>query len=55
VRQKICGLDTANCAFDQPAKLLPLFLGDGGVEILNLDEALADKNYLGNFRNARHP
>jgi hypothetical protein len=37
------------------AKLLTLFLGDGGAQVLNLDQALPDENHLGDFRNASDP
>jgi hypothetical protein len=55
VREKVRRLDTADCALYQVAKLLALFVGDGGAQVLNLDQTLADKYYLGNLRNTRYP
>src|SRR5438045_944460 len=55
VRQEVCGLDSADCAFDQAAELLPLFVADGRAQILNLDQALADEHHLRHFSNAGHP
>jgi hypothetical protein len=55
VRQKVRRLDSADCAFYQIAKFLALFLSDGGAQVLDLDQTLADKYYLGNLRNTRYP
>jgi hypothetical protein len=54
VRQKVPRFYAVDCAFNQVAKLLALFVGYGGAEVLNLDQAFADKYHLGNFRNTRH-
>ena len=40
---------------DQSYELLPLLVRDGGAEVLNFDETLADENNLGDFIDARHP
>jgi hypothetical protein len=37
------------------AKFLSLFSGDGGVQVLNLDQALADEDDLGNFGDTCDP
>jgi hypothetical protein len=29
-------------------EFLTLFVGDGGAQVLNLDQALADENHMGN-------
>jgi hypothetical protein len=55
----VCGkvrrLDSTDRAFHQAAKLLALFLADGGAQVLNLNKAFADENHLGDFRNASNP
>ena len=55
MRQEVRRLDSTDRVFDQVAKLLALFLGDGGAQVLNLDQALADENDLGDFRDACDP
>jgi len=55
VRQKVRRLDSADCAFDQATKLLALFVGDGGAQVLNLDQALADKDDLGDVGDTGYP
>src|ERR1035438_10343012 len=55
VRQKIRRFNSTDRAFNQATKLLSLFLGDGGAQVLNLDQTLADKYHLGNLRNTRYP
>src|ERR1017187_3616418 len=55
VRQKVCRLDAADCSFHQTAKLLSLFVGDGRVQVLNLNQALADEYDLGDLSNTSHP
>jgi hypothetical protein len=48
-------LDPTDRAFYEVTKLLTLFLRDGGAQVLNLDQTLADKDHLGDFRNACDP
>ena len=55
MRQKVCRLDSTDCAFHQAAKLLALLVGDGGSQVLNLDQPLADEYDLSDFGNASHP
>jgi hypothetical protein len=43
VRQKLARFDMADRRIDHTAKLLPLLVGDGGVEVLNLREALPNE------------
>ena len=35
--------------FDQSGELLPLLIGNGGAEVLNFNQPLADEDYLGYF------
>ena len=37
------------------AKFLALLVGDGGAQVLDLDQALADEDDLGDFGDAGHP
>ncbi len=55
MRQKFGGLDSTDRAFHQMSKLLPLFLGDRGAQVLNFDHTLTDEYHLGYVRNTRHP
>jgi hypothetical protein len=55
VRQKVRRLDSPDRAFHQAAKLLALFVGDRGVEILHLDEPFTDEDDLRDVRNSDHP
>ena len=55
MRQELCGLDSSDRVLDQPSEFLSLVIGDRGVQILNLDQAFADKYDLGDVGNARHP
>src|ERR1022692_4498975 len=54
VRKLLSG-DAMDCAFHQVAEFLALLIGDGGSQILHLDQSLADEHHLGDFGNARHP
>jgi len=53
VWQKVRGLDSSDRGLDQVAELLPLFVGDCGSQVLDLDQSLADEHDLGDFRVAR--
>src|ERR1017187_7863093 len=55
VRQKVRRLDSTDCAIHQATKLLALFLRYGGAQVLNLNQALADKYHLRDFGDACHP
>jgi len=55
VRGKVRRLDATDRAFHETAKLLALFIGNGGAQVLHLDHALADEYDLGDLRNARDP
>jgi len=52
---KVGRFDPTDRALHQPAKLVALFIGDRGAHILNLDQAFADENHRGHFRNASDP
>ena len=53
--RKVGRFDSADRAFHQTAKLLALFVGDRGAQVLNLDQALTDEDDLGNIGNTRDP
>src|ERR1039458_4069447 len=55
VGRKVGRFDPTDRALHQAAKLLTLFLRDRGAQVLNLDQAFADENHLGHFRNASDP
>ena len=55
MRQEQPGLDPSHCVIDQGCKFLALLVRNGGLEVLNLDQAFAYENNLGNFVDARHP
>jgi hypothetical protein len=55
VRQELGGLNPANRVFDQLTELLPLFLGDGGPQVLNFDQPLANEDNLSDLGDAGHP
>jgi len=55
VPQKLGGLDPPDGVFDELAEFLALLVGDRGVQVLNLDQSLADEDHLGDFGNARNP
>jgi hypothetical protein len=49
MRQEQPGLDPSDCVIDQSCELLPLLVRNGGPEVLNFDQTLADENNLGDF------
>ena len=53
--QKPRRLNPADRVFDQLAELLALLLGDGGSQVLNFDQPLADENNLSDLGDAGHP
>ena len=55
VGQEEPGLDPSDCVFDQGCEFLPLLVRNGGPEVLNFNQSLADENNLGDFVDARHP
>ena len=55
MRQKLCRLNATDRAFHQMPEFLPLLVGDGGSQVLNLHQPFADEYDLGDFGNARHP
>ena len=55
VRQEQPGLDPSDGVIDQSCELLPLLVRNGGPEVLNFDQPLADENNLGDFVDPGHP
>ena len=55
MRQEQSGLDPSHGVIDQGCVLLPLFLRNGGPEVLNFDQPLAHENNLGDIIDAGHP
>ena len=55
MRQELCGLNSPDRVVNQPSEFLPLLFRDRGVQVLNLDQALANEYDLGDFGDARHP
>src|SRR5208283_5059447 len=55
VRQEQPGLDPSYRVFDQGCELLPLLVRNGGPEVLNFDQPLADEDNLGDFVDPGHP
>ena len=53
--QKLGSFDSSDSVIDQLTKLIALFVGDGGAEVLNLDQALADEDDLGDVGDAGDP
>ena len=49
VRQEQSRLDPSDGVIDQGCELLPLLVRNGGPEVLNFDQTLADENNLGDF------
>ena len=49
VGQELSRLDLPDGGFDQLSELVPLLICDSGVQVLDLDEALAHENHLGDF------
>src|SRR5579864_601347 len=55
VRQKLGSLDSVNRVVHNVAELLPLVISDGGLEILDFDQALAYEHHLGDIVDAGEP
>src|ERR1019366_2161512 len=55
MRQEQPRFDPSDCVIDQGRELLPLLVRNGGPEVLNFDQPLADENDLGDFVDAGHP
>ncbi len=55
MRQEEPRLDPSDRVIDQTYKLLALFLGNGGPEVLHFNQTLTDENNLGNFVDSGHP
>ena len=55
VRQEVRRLDATDCAFHQMPEFLPLFVGNGGLRVLNLHEPLANEYNLGRPRQLTGP
>ena len=53
--QELRRLDSSDRVFHQAAEFLALLVGDGGSQVLNLDQPLADENHLSDFGDTRHP
>ena len=53
--QEFGRFDPPDRVFDQTTELLALLVGDGGAEVLNLNQPLADEDDLGDLGNACHP
>jgi len=48
-------LDPADGVIDQGCEFLALFVRNGGPEVLNFNQSLADEDHLGNFVDPGHP
>src|ERR1035437_6304710 len=55
MRQEQPGLDPSDCVIDQGCELPALLVRNGGPEVLNFDQPLADENNLGNLVDPCHP
>jgi hypothetical protein len=55
VWQELGGLNPSNRVLDQATELLALRVGNGGLQVLNLDQSFADEYDLGDFDDAGHP
>src|ERR1019366_1433563 len=55
VGKELRGLDSSDRVLDQAAEFFALLIGNGGAQVLNLDQPLANENYLSDFRDARYP
>jgi hypothetical protein len=55
VRQELRRFDPSDGIVDQSAEFVSLLLGDGGTEVLDLDQPLADKHHLSHVGNASDP
>jgi hypothetical protein len=53
--QELGRLDLPDGLFDQLREFTALFIRDGGVQVLNLDQALAHEHHLGDFGNTSDP
>ncbi len=55
VGQELGSFNLLDGRFDQLSELAPLLICDRGVQVLDLDQALAHENYLCDFGNASDP
>jgi hypothetical protein len=55
VGHELTGLDPLDRVLHQAAKLPSLFVGDGGLQVLDLDQSLAHEDDLGDVRDAGDP
>src|SRR5437016_10929894 len=55
VGQELRRLDLPDRRFDELPELAPLLICDSGVQVLDLDEALAHEHHLGDFGDAGDP
>src|SRR2546427_5006705 len=55
VGQELGGLDPPDRFFDQLAELLALVVRDRRLQVLDLDQALADEDHHGRMRDASYP
>src|SRR5580704_5915669 len=55
VGQELGSFDPSDSVIDQLSKFSSLFVGDGSAEVLNLDQALANEDNLGDLGDARDP
>jgi hypothetical protein len=55
VRHELAALDSLDRVLDQATKLPALFVGDGGSQVLDLDQSLAHEDDLGDLGDARDP
>ena len=53
--QKLGSLDLPNGLVDKLSEFVSLLIRDGGVQILNLDQALAHEHHLGDFGDSGDP
>jgi len=52
---ELAGFDALDRVLNQAAKFLSLLVGDGGFEVLNFDQLLADEDDLSHVGDARDP
>ena len=52
VRHKLTALDSLDRVLNEAAKLLALFVGDGGGQVLDFDQPLAHEDDLSNLGDA---
>jgi hypothetical protein len=55
VGQELCRLDLADALVNQFAELPPLFVADGGMQVLDLDQSFAHEYDLRDFGNSGDP